>query len=59
VLSICSGGAHEHDRDAELLSGPPGTGHDLARRVVATHGVHGDREASGGRRLGPRPRRDH
>ena len=41
------GGPDEHDRDAELLGGLPGAGHDLAGGVVAAHGVHGDRQPAG------------
>ncbi len=58
VSPISLGGPDEDHRDAELLGGAAGAGHDLARRVVAAHGVDGDREP-GGRRLGPRPRRGH
>ena len=58
VSPICSGGPTSTTGMPSSSTALAGAGHDLARRVVAAHGVHGDREP-GGRRLGPGPRRGH
>ena len=59
VSPIWSGGPTRTTGMPSSSDGTAGAGDDLTRRVVAAHGVHGNREPAGGRRLGPGPRRGH